>query len=152
MKEVQLTELEKKFINLFQRDFPLTARPFEAIAQQLGLTESEVLEMAEKLQGNEVISRIGAVIKPGKVGASTLAAMPVPPRELKEVAAKISSLPEITHNYEREHELYTLWFVVTAHSDWHLQQVLERIQQQTGYDVMSLPLKREYHIDLGFSV
>jgi hypothetical protein len=89
------------------------------------------------------------VFRPNTIGASTLAAMRVPAAELEQVAAVVNGFPEVNHNYEREHR-YNLWFVVTAADQAALAETLARIEQQTGHDVLSLPLVRDYHIDLGF--
>ena len=72
------------------------------------------------------MSRVGAVVRPNTVGASTLAAMAVPPRDLERVAALVSGYAEVNHNYEREHRL-NLWFVVAAPDSARLQQVLDEI-------------------------
>ena len=59
------------------------------------------------------ISRIGAVLRPGCFGASTLVAMAVPAARLAEVAGLVNAFPGVNHNYQREHA-YNLWFVLTA--------------------------------------
>jgi DNA-binding Lrp family transcriptional regulator len=97
------------------------------------------------------VSRVGAVFRPGAIGASTLAAMAVPPARLDAVAAIVSRFPEVNHNYEREHR-YNLWFVAAAADDDALATVLDRIERATGVDVLALPLVEEYHIDLGFQL
>ncbi len=96
-------------------------------------------------------SRVGAVFAPKRIGASTLAAMAVPPEKLAAVAAAVNRFPEVNHNYEREHR-YNLWFVVTAGSEGRLQATLGAIEQAPGYPLMPLPLLEEFHIDLGFSL
>jgi DNA-binding Lrp family transcriptional regulator len=95
------------------------------------------------------VSRVGPVFRPNTIGASTLAAMRVPAAELEQVAAVVNGFPEVNHNYEREHR-YNLWFVVTAADPAALAETLARIERQTGHAVLSLPLVRDYHIDLGF--
>ena len=97
------------------------------------------------------MSRVGAVVRPNTIGASTLAAMAVPADELERVAALVSGFSEVNHNYEREHRL-NLWFVVTAPDAAHLQQVLDDIAARSGYEVLPFPLLEDYHIDLGFEL
>jgi siroheme decarboxylase len=143
--------LEQRLLNDFQRNMPLSATPFADIAEQLGVSEDEVLQMIERLQHDGVISRIGPVFRPNRVGVSTLAAMAVPESELECVARVISAFPEVNHNYEREHE-FNLWFVVTASSEEHLGIVLHEIEQHAGYTLMSLPMLEDYFIDLGFDI
>jgi DNA-binding Lrp family transcriptional regulator len=148
-RRVKLTPLELRLLNENQRDLPLSPTPFADMAERLGVDETTVLRLLKKLQGQGVISRVGPVFRPKRVGVSTLAAMAVPEERLELVAALVNGYGEVNHNYEREHEL-NLWFVVTAPTREHLQQVLAEIEQRTGIAVMDLPLRRPFHIDLGF--
>lgn len=143
--------LEKRLLNDFQHDLPLSATPFADMAKQLGVSENDVLDTVRKLQDEGVISRVGPVFTPNRIGVSTLAAMSIPADELECVARIISAFPEVNHNYEREHE-YNLWFVVTACSEEHLEIVLHEIEQHAEYPLMSLPMLEDYFIDLGFKL
>lgn len=143
--------LERRLIDAFQRGLPLVPRPYAEIAATLGTTEEAVLAALARLDAAGVLSRVGAVLAPGRVGASTLAAMAVPGERLDEVAGLVSSYEEVNHNYERAHRL-NLWFVVTAASRARLAEVLSEIEARTGLAVLDLPLERAYHIDLGFPI
>lgn len=140
-----------ELLNAYQRSFPLVSRPFAAIGESLGLAESDVLAAYRSWQLAGLVSRIGAVFAPGTVGVSTLAAIAVPPAELQRVATCVSAYSEINHNYAREHR-YNLWFVATAADQAHLQHTLASIEAACGYPVLSLPLREEFHIDLGFDL
>jgi len=146
-----LTPLHKRLLNDYQRDFPLSPTPYQDIALELGVTEEDVIDAFVELDEQDVITRIGPVIPPNRIGVSTLAAISVPEMELEAVAQIISAYPEVNHNYEREHR-FNLWFVVIAADAQHLAQVLADIEQQTGYPVMSLPLMEDYFIDLSFKL
>lgn len=141
----------RELINEFQRGLPLTARPFEAMGKAVGLSEDEVLETLRMLHEQGAVSRVGAVVRPNTVGASTLAAMAVPPARLEEVAHIVNGFTEVNHNYEREHR-FNLWFVVTAADATQVSGVLARLETATGLAVMALPLVADYHIDLGFEL
>lgn len=141
-----MNDLELHLLNDFQRGFPLTPHPFREVAAGLGVEESEVLATLRRLQENGSVSRVGAVFRPHRVGASTLAALAVPPERLEEVARKVSAYPEVNHNYQREHR-YNLWFVVTAPTEARVRQVLAEIG-----DALYLPMLEDYHIDLGFDL
>ena len=146
-----MNELQRNLLNDFQHDFPLSPTPYADIAARLGVTEQEVLVSLQSLKESGAISRIGAVVRPNKVGVSTLAAMAVPTAELETVAALVSGYTEVNHNYEREHRL-NLWFVAQASDTMQLQAVLDEIAVRTGYEVLSFPLEEDYHIDLGFEL
>ena len=145
------TDLEKRLLNDFQHDLPMSPTPYADIAEQLGVSEDEVLTSISKLQDEGVISRVGPVFTPNRIGVSTLAAMSIPEEELECVARIISAFPEVNHNYERDHD-FNLWFVVTASDEEHLAIVLQEIEQHAEYPLMSLPMLEDYFIDLGFKL
>jgi DNA-binding Lrp family transcriptional regulator len=141
--------LEHRLLNDFQRLFPLVPQPYAVLAAALGTDERVVIDTLARLRGAGALSRIGAVFRPGAIGASTLAAMAVPAERLEAVASVVSAFPSVNHNYEREHRL-NLWFVAAAANDAALDATLARIRKLTGIEVLKLPLLEEYHIDLGF--
>ena len=143
--------LQFQLLNDFQRDFPLCPAPFAELASRLGVAEGVVIRELEHLRREGKISRVGPVFAPKRIGASTLAAMAVPPEKLELVAQTVNRFPEVNHNYEREHR-FNLWFVVTAGSEGRLNAALGAIEQAAGYPILRLPLEQEFHIDLGFSL
>ncbi|BAU46935.1 AsnC family transcriptional regulator [Sulfurifustis variabilis] len=146
-----MNALEKRLLNEFQRDFPLSSTPYADIAKRVGASETEVLEALARLTASGAVSRVGPVIRPHSIGVSTLAAMRVPPERLPEIAALVSEYPEVNHNYEREHEV-NLWFVLAAPTKQRLRQVLSDIERRARLAVLDLPLLADYHIDLGFEI
>jgi len=146
-----VSELDFRLLNDFQRGFPLCPQPYSVIAARLGASADAVMERFISLQRSGAVSRIGAVFRPGAVGASTLAAMAVPPQRLAAVARAVSACAGVNHNYEREHTL-NLWFVAAAADTGALQRLLSGIESAAGIGVLSLPLIEEYHIDLGFDL
>jgi DNA-binding Lrp family transcriptional regulator len=145
-----LTEQERARLERWQRGFPIVPRPFAVIARREGMTEDALLSWTQRLSASGILSRVGAVVRPNTAGASTLAAMSVPAARLEEVAAIVSAQPEVTHNYEREHEI-NLWFVVTAADRAAVAAALARIRRLSGLEVLDLPMVRAFHIDLGFA-
>jgi len=63
----------------------------------------------------------------------------------------VSAHPGVNHNYEREHA-YNLWFVATAADELALAALLDEIGEATGCPPIALPLREEFHIDLGFDL
>lgn len=151
--------LEFTLLNDWQRDFPIVARPFEEVAARIvrsgtqadGADEKGVLATLRRLQQRGAVSRVGAVLAPRRIGASTLAALRAPAGEIERIADLVSARLEVNHNYQREHS-YNLWFVATAADHPALEQTLRAIEAETACKVISLPLESEYHIDLGFDL
>ena len=146
-----LNPLEKKLLDNYQHDMSLSATPYADMAEQLGVSENEVITTLQNLKQGGYISRVGPVFRPNRIGVSTLAAMAVPEAELECVARIVSAFVEVNHNYQRDHH-FNLWFVVTACSEEHLDIVLHEIEQHAEYSLMSLPMLEDYFIDLGFKL
>ncbi len=144
-------ELAQNLIALAQDGFPLTPRPYAALAQWLGSDEQTILDILRQLKQSGILSRIGAVYKPGSVGASCLAALKVPPERVEAVAELVSAHPEINHNYLREH-VWNLWFVVTAPDLTRRNAVLDEIERQTALPMLRLPMVEPYYLNLGFAL
>ena len=142
-------DLDLRLLNDFQRDLPLVPQPFASIAARLGTHEAEVIARLRRLQDGGRIARVGATCRPNTAGASTLAALQVPPARIDEVAALVSDEPGVNHSYLREGD-WNLWFVATAPDARKLAASLARIEAATGLTVLSLPLVRAFNIDLGF--
>lgn len=151
LNKQSLNALEKHLLNDFQHNFPLQSRPFKKIADELGTTESMVIDTLKQLQQKGYVSRVGAVFRANSIGASTLAAMAIPEEELEKIAEMVNEYNEVNHNYQREH-YFNLWFVVTASDEHTLNTVLDDIEHRSGHSVMYLPMVEDFHIDLGFEL
>lgn len=148
---MEVSVLERKLIDRYQKSFPFCERPYAKIAQELGETEEAVLSSLKKMRTEGILSRVGPVFAPNSVGVSCLAALKLEEENLDAVADLISALDFINHNYEREHE-YNLWFVITAKDQGELLKNIKEIEGLSGLDVLVLPLEQEYFIDLGFDI
>ncbi len=143
-----LDDTDARLVNHLQEGFPLVDRPFAAVAAELGLGEDEVIERLRRLLAQGVLTRFGPLFQIERAGGQfVLAAMAVPESKFDTVAAQVNAWPEVAHNYRREHRL-NMWFVVAAESPQAARLVLERIEDQTGLDVLAFPKEREYAVEL----
>lgn len=134
--------LGRTLLNDCQQDFPLCAMPFAELAGRLGVGERDLLDSLTRLRREGRILRVGAVFAPKRIGASTLAAMTVPPERLAAVVESIGRFPEVNHVVVREHRV-NLWFVVTAGGEGRLESALAAIEAATGLELLRLPLLGE---------
>lgn len=148
-------EIDRQLLDAYQHDFPLTPAPFARIGDDLGLPSSEILTRYRRLLREGLITRVGVVLAPNSLGASTLAAMTVPPEDLVQVAAQVSADPAVSHNYARDSDRPghpNLWFVVTTCDEAAVDAALMRIEAAAGLTVRDLRLLEPFHLDLGFSL
>ena len=129
--------------------FPLADRPFAAVGQALGWTEDQVIESLRHLLASGVLTRFGPLFQIERAGGQfMLAALMVPEERFDEVTALVNALPEVAHNYRREHPTLNMWFVLAAESADGVTQAAQRIEQSTGLAVFLFPKEREYHVEL----
>jgi DNA-binding Lrp family transcriptional regulator len=147
----QQSYFEYCLLNNYQRNFPLTDKPFANIADDLHVDAENVIDKMKELQARGLISRVGAVFRPNTINASMLAAVAVPEERIDEVADIVNSYVEVNHNYEREH-YYNLWFVLHAVDEDHIHATLDSIEMRTGLTTLRLPIIDDFHIDLGFDL
>ena len=77
-------------------------------------------------------------------------AMAVPPDAFESVAAIVNALPEVAHNYARDHAL-NLWFVIATPTPEGIGAAIARIEAETGLPVLDFPKEREYFVGLSLA-
>jgi DNA-binding Lrp family transcriptional regulator len=145
--------IDKKILNIIQKDFPVVEEPFKAVAEKLGLSEDEVLKRIKNLKEEGIIRRIGAVFDSKKMGyASTLCAARVPKEKLTKFVTVVNSYAGVTHNYRRSNE-YNVWFTFIAPDKETLKKSLGEIRDKTGVtDVISMTATQIFKIDATFEL
>lgn len=143
-----MDELDRRIVNALQGGFPVSPRPFEDVARQLGTDEATLIARLRRLLEEGVLTRFGPLFNAERLGgAFTLCAMAVPQQDFERVAAIVNSFPEVAHNYEREHRC-NLWFVLAAADPVRVGEAIAAIEARTGYPVLDLPKLDEYFLDL----
>ena len=145
-----MTELERRVINALQGGFPVCERPFDEAARGLGIDEATLIACIDGMLEKGLLTRFGPLFDAGRLGgAFSLCAMEVPAADFERVAAIVNAMPEVAHNYEREHRL-NMWFVVATPTPEGIADVLERIEAATGLAVLDFPKQDEFRVDLRF--
>lgn len=131
MKVVSSAE-EKLLLHHLQLGFPIVSRPYQALGQQLGLGEDDVLYCLQQFKESGLIRWVGAIFSTQSLGyQSTLAAFSLPVDKVDEAAEIINLRAGATHNYQRDHE-YNLWFTLALPPEENLLSHLEQIACQAG--------------------
>jgi DNA-binding Lrp family transcriptional regulator len=144
--------IARKIINQLQGDFPITEQPYAQVAEQLGITEAELLQQLTNLLDQGLLSRFGPLYHAERLGGGlTLAAMPVPESKFDQVAAQVNAFPEVAHNYARNHEL-NMWFILATEQPERIDEVIQEIEAQTGLPVYNMPKQAEYYLGLKLEV
>ncbi len=145
---VELSELEKKLINLLQHGLPVCERPFAQIAEEVASTEQEVIACLNNLRSEKVLTRFGPMFDAASLGgAFTLAALAVPEEDFDTVTEQVNSFDQIAHNYRRDHD-FNMWFVIATESAEEIEKVVQAIEHETGLKVLNVPKLREFYVNL----
>lgn len=101
----ELSDIDRRILATLQGDFPICERPYAEAAAQLGIGEAELLARLESLLADKVLTRFGPMFQIEEMGgAFVLAALAVPEARYEEVTALVNALPQVAHNYRREHQ------------------------------------------------
>ena len=149
----EIDDVDKAILNRIQSDFPITSRPYHTIAEDLGLSEADVLKRVTRLKATGIIRRIGGNFTPEKLGfVSTLCAAKVPEDKISLFTEVVNRYPGVTHNYRRENE-FNIWFTFIATSMDEINANLEQITAETGVtDILNLPATKVFKIRAEFKV
>ena len=152
LPELVLDDIDRRILNELQDGFPVCERPYQKAAKQFGIEEDELIERIQRLLDEKALSRFGPMYHAEKMGGGlALAAMKIPADEFDRVAEQVNSLPEIAHNYAREHE-FNMWFVIATEKLHQVEEVVEQLQALTGYKVYNMPKIEEFYVGLRFEL
>ena len=151
--EVTIDDTDRAILNRIQSDFPITSRPYHEIAQELGLSENEVIKRVLRFKESGIVRRIGGNFTPEKLGfVSTLCAAKVPEDKIAIFAEAVNRYPGVTHNYRRENT-YNIWFTFIAPSMEEINANLKQIEDETGVsDILNLPATKVFKIKAEFKI
>ncbi|WP_261379424.1 Lrp/AsnC family transcriptional regulator [Denitratisoma sp. DHT3] len=143
-----LDEGDRALINALQGEFPISERPYAEAAAALGMSEDEVLARLQHLRASGVLTRFGPMFQIERMGgAFCLAALAVPEDDFERIAERVNALPQVAHNYRREHVL-NMWFVLATETREGIGQAIAAIEIATGLAVHAFPKEREYFVEM----
>ncbi|MCX6076089.1 MAG: Lrp/AsnC family transcriptional regulator [Campylobacterales bacterium] len=109
--------MKQEILSRIQKQFPLVARPFKVIADELNMDEDEVISILQDEKKNGIIRQTSAIFDTKRLGYnSSLVAFKIPNEKIDDAVKIINSHPGISHNYERNHD-FNIWFTVAVGPD-----------------------------------
>ena len=143
-----LDELDRRIINALQGGFPIVDEPYREVAASLGTTETELLARIARMLEARVLTRFGPMFQIERLGGRfVLAALAVPEERFSDVTERVNALPEVAHNYRREHAL-NMWFVLATETPDGIAAATRRIEADTGLKVFAFPKLQEFFVDM----
>jgi len=130
-------DLDIKLIKQIQDGIPVTKTPYEDIANELDMSEEEVIDRLKTLLENGKIRRLAASIAHRKIGinSNAMTAWKVHGEKVDECGKIMAGFEEVTHCYERPtfpNWEYNVFTMIHGYTDEECENVIERIKQKTG--------------------
>ena len=143
--------MKQEILSRIQKKFPLVAKPFEAIANELGISEDEVLAILQEEKANNIIRQTSAIFDTKRLGyTSSLVAFKIAPEKIDAAVEIINAHPGISHNYERNHD-FNIWFTLAVAPDSRLglEKTLEILAEATeAQEYIMLPTLKLFKISV----
>lgn len=146
--------LDRQLMNLVQSNFPLAEQPYQAMAEELGTTEDDVLARMKRLKKANIVRQVGAIFDTRRLGYKTclVAFRYATPQLLEKGARRINEHPGVSHNYERD-GYFNLWFTLAVPPHQELDSVIERMAEETGAEsARIMPTIRFFKIGVNFDM
>jgi DNA-binding Lrp family transcriptional regulator len=138
---------DRRIIAATQGGLPIVARPYQAIASDLGVKPEEVMRRLERMMETGVIRRIGAVPNHYALGLSAngMSVWDVDDTQAKELGQQVGALDFVSHCYLRPRHLpiwpYNLFAMVHGQSREEVEDKVRAIDDLLspacrGHDIL----------------
>lgn len=139
MEAPELSDLEVRGISVLQDDLPVVERPFAAQAEQIGCTETEVLDLLASFKERKLMRRFAAVMNHRSAGfkANAMGVWAVPDDQLGAIGPQMAGFAAVSHCYRRptyEDWPYSVFTMVHGRSARDCEATIEAIRTETGID------------------
>ncbi|QRM18968.1 AsnC family transcriptional regulator [Dechloromonas sp. TW-R-39-2] len=134
--------VDRQLILATQGGLPLVARPYAQLAEQLGLSEADIMLRLQGLLDRGLIRRIGVVPNHYAIGwtANGMTVWNVPDDKVDELGGRVGALPFVTHCYRRPRALpawpYNLFAMVHGSSREECSAKADDIRRLLGDDCL----------------
>lgn len=125
-------ECDRALLQAVEDGLPLVSQPYAALAEQLGMSEGEVMARFWMLQNMGVIKRFGVVVRHHELGyrANAMVVWDIPDDTVREIGRQLGSFPFVTLCYRRPRRPpawpYNLFTMIHGRDR---EQVLARVEE-----------------------
>ncbi|PCJ90863.1 MAG: protein nirH [Porticoccaceae bacterium] len=130
--------LVRKIMAATQNGLPVCDRPYQVIANQLEISESELLHVMENMMSQGLIRRIGLVPNHYALGYrfNLMTVWDVNDNDIQSLGRKVGQLTFVSHCYQRPRKTpdwnYNLFAMVHGRSEEQVAQQVAAIKQLLG--------------------
>ena len=136
--DARFDDMDRKLISVTQKGFSIEHSPYQKIANDLGLTQDEVIQRLQHMLSCGIIRRIGAVPNHYRLGltANGMTVWDVDDNKVIEMGNKIGQLDFVSHCYQRPRHLplwrYNLFAMVHGANKDEVHEKVKQIENLLG--------------------
>ncbi|MCK5849079.1 MAG: Lrp/AsnC family transcriptional regulator [Caldisericia bacterium] len=124
---------EIALLEFLQKDIPICSRPYKLLAEELDISEVEVLEIIESFKKRRVIKRIGAILYHRNVGytSNAMVAWNIETNNIDIVGDLFSKYTQVSHCYYRNSFPsfnYSIFTMIHAMSENQLNELINQLE------------------------
>jgi len=134
----QLDDTDRKLISVTQTGLSIESSPYQTVANNLGISQEEVLQRLKQLLSCGIIRRIGAVPNHYKLGltANGMTVWDVDDKKITELGNLVGQLDFVSHCYQRPRHLpmwrYNLFAMVHGSDRYEVNEKVKQIENLLG--------------------
>ena len=133
-----LDDFDRQLIAATQGGLPLVPRPYDAVAERLGVSGQQVRERLAQMLESGLVRRIGAVPNHYRLGftANGMSVWDVDDALVDQLGERIGQLPGVSHCYRRPRRLpdwpYNLFAMLHGRSRAEVEQQAVQLRELLG--------------------
>jgi siroheme decarboxylase len=136
-KKFELTDRDKDFIRELQKDLKIIPEPFKALAENLGITTTELFAKAKEYEQIGVMRRFAAILRHRDAGfyGNGMVVWNVPEEEIDKIGYKLASFPQVSHCYRRpvyQDWRFNLFSMIHARTSDAAEKIAAEISEIVG--------------------
>ena len=143
-----LTDLEKQVIALIQEDMPIVEKPYSQMADQLGILESQLLDILRSLVARGIVRRFGATLRHQQSGykANVMVAWQVEEHRIQKTGKTMASFSAVSHCYRRDPTdqwPYNLYTMVHGRNEAGCRKTVEKMAAESDVHAYMMLFSRK---------
>ena len=138
--DYKLDDVDRRIISATQSGLPLTKRPFDDVAEQVGVSVTDVITRMQQMTDLGIIRRTGVVPNHYKLGfkSNGMSVWQVPEDKIIQLGEKVGALDFVSHCYQRPVFLpewpYNLFAMVHGTTHEEVKGKVEKISELLAKD------------------
>jgi siroheme decarboxylase len=136
-KKFDLTKHDKDFVRQMQKDLGIIPEPFKIVAENLGITTTELFAKAKEYEQIGVMRRFAAILRHRDAGfhGNGMIVWNVPEDDIDEIGYKLASFPQVSHCYRRpvyQDWQFNLFSMIHARTSQAAEKIAAEMSEVVG--------------------